>query len=288
MLRVATTGHQQMGSQSPLAWTQAQALTEVCNFLGMDETFDYAMAPRQDSRVWRTALRISTDAGNETHLQSLLPAWVESGWALIRQFGTDAELSEADTQLLSLADTERWVKFREDRIYTRLEKQIDDDKLDGIIEAGEAGISVFDPLGFDSPKTNPKVPEPGALPTILTIAKRSDKRSLRMGIIFMAIESGKTGLDYCNDLGDNGLSTPESWRGEGCPESYFLAYQRGGRQGKVFRKSIFGEKSRHHTLLFKLKREDPVELRRILAIANRPAGPRSRSVLKVSFCNPAQ
>jgi hypothetical protein len=148
MLQVATTGRQHIGHQSPLAWTQVQVWTEICNFLGMDEQFEGTSAPREDSRVLRTALRISTDFGSETSPRSLLPAWVEARWALMREFGLgpDTELSEADTEPLSLVNTKKWAKWREDRIYTRLEKQIDDEKFDGIIEAGKAGISVVDRL----------------------------------------------------------------------------------------------------------------------------------------------
>jgi hypothetical protein len=273
MLEVATTGRQHIGNQAPLAWTQAHVWTEICNFLGMDEQFEHTSAPREDSRVWRTALRISTDAGNETHSQSLLPAWVEPRRAVIRQFGRDAELSEADTEPLSFANTEKWVKWREDLMYTRLEKQIDNDKLDGIIEAGEAGISVLDPLGVDSPKTNPKAPERGALRTSPTIAKRSDKTSFRMGVIFKAIESGKKGLDYCAFLRDNGLKTPESWGLTGYGHSYSLAYLEVKQKGREYRGRIHKEKSRHSVLYSNLRRDNPAELRRVLAIANRTPRP---------------
>lgn len=99
--------------------------------------------------------------------------------------------------------------------------------------------------------------------------QRSDERSFRLGVIFKAIQLRKTGLDYCNFLRDNGLTTQESWRGVGCPESYTLAHQTGGRKGNLYRKYIQSEKSRNATLLSNLKRDDPAELHRILAIANR-------------------
>ena len=40
LLRVATTYRERIGDQSPLAWTQAQVLTQSCSFLGMEEKFD--------------------------------------------------------------------------------------------------------------------------------------------------------------------------------------------------------------------------------------------------------
>ncbi|MGH9501349.1 MAG: hypothetical protein ACRD20_00715 [Terriglobales bacterium] len=100
--------------------------------------------------------------------------------------------------------------------------------------------------------------------------KRSDKMCIRLGIIFRAIDSGKTGLDYCKFLDANGLTTPDFWRGDGCPESHSLAYQKPFRLGRKLQKLIRSEKSRDDRLYSKLRQEDPAELRRILDISGRP------------------
>lgn len=97
--------------------------------------------------------------------------------------------------------------------------------------------------------------------------KRSDKKCFRQGVIFKALEAGLEGQDYANFLRDNGLTTPDSWRGDGCPESYSLAYMRPGRKGNDWRRKIHKEKTRHDTLYSKLERENPAELCRILDIA---------------------
>jgi hypothetical protein len=60
--------------------------------------------------------------------------------------------------------------------------------------------------------------------------KRSDKKCFRQGVIFKALEAGLEGQDYADFLRDNGLTTPDSWSGDGCPESYSLAYMRPGRK----------------------------------------------------------
>src|SRR6266446_5507018 len=40
LLKIATTNQEQLGNQSPLTWTEGQVLTQLCNYLRLDETFD--------------------------------------------------------------------------------------------------------------------------------------------------------------------------------------------------------------------------------------------------------
>ena len=46
LLKVATMQREHIGDRSPLAWTAAEILTQVCNFLGMDENFYETSEPR--------------------------------------------------------------------------------------------------------------------------------------------------------------------------------------------------------------------------------------------------
>jgi hypothetical protein len=116
-------------------------------------------------------------------------------------------------------------------------------------------------------KSAPAAQTPAIVPSPTTY-KRADKVCFRQGVIFRAIEAGLKGLEYCNFLRDNGLTTP--WTAEGCPESYPLAYERPFPRGRRWQQLIRSEKSRHNTLRSKLERAAPSELRRILEISRRP------------------
>jgi hypothetical protein len=100
-------------------------------------------------------------------------------------------------------------------------------------------------------------------------SRRSDEESFRKGVIFKALDARKTGLDYCDFLGKHELTTPKAWQLDGCPESYALAYQEVKVRGRKYRAKIYKEKSRYRVLRSKLERENPAELRRIFAIADK-------------------
>ncbi len=141
---------QSLGGQSPLNWSLAQVWKEVCTFLLMDETFDHDSPPRDDSLVLRTAIRLSTNTGwdfDESLVESVLPCWVESRWGESRFLASpnpDAPLSPNDTQPVSKASTQSWVKYQEFWIHRKVENQLDNEQWDGIIDAGTLGVSVLD------------------------------------------------------------------------------------------------------------------------------------------------
>ena len=152
LLNVATSGRNCLKNQSPLAWTRAQIWIELCNFLGIDETFDHAAPPRADNRLLRTALHLSGEGETPPNeLSRTLPKWAETGWGLSRLLGLcDAELAPRDKEPMSPAETLQWVKSQEFWMHRRLEKQIEDDMYDGIIAAGGAGVSVLTPFPSDN------------------------------------------------------------------------------------------------------------------------------------------
>jgi hypothetical protein len=150
-----------------------------------------------------------------------------------------------------------------------------EEKLDSAMDEGMSDATEY--IGESEAANNRDKPvgetgiAPAKTPSAFATAKqRSDKVCFRHGIIFRAIEARKTGLDYCDFLHDHGLNTPDSWRGDGCPDNYSLAYVRPGRKGNEWRDKIHKEKNRNDTLGSKLEREDPAELKRILGISRRP------------------
>jgi hypothetical protein len=149
LLQVATTQRQHLENESPLAWTQAQVLRQVCNFLGVDGKFDHTSPPREDSRLVMAAARIALNEGwldEAIPADFVLPCWVESRWALAfvgRAFRPRAEDDAESLPTLSRAETLEWLKHREFWISRRLERQIENDGWDGIIDAGKSNVSVL-------------------------------------------------------------------------------------------------------------------------------------------------
>lgn len=155
LLQVATTNRRHLANQSPLTWTQAQILTQVCTFLGLDEAFDTASAPRDDSRVLASAERIATGKGwldDGSPDTFVLPRWAETPhpldmlWSLQPPEASARHEAQLESEKLSRVETLRWVKYKEFWIHKEIERQIDDEMWDGIIEAGKTGISVLDPI----------------------------------------------------------------------------------------------------------------------------------------------
>jgi hypothetical protein len=159
LLRAATTQRKYLGNQSPLGWTKAQVLRQVCTFLGVDEKFDHTSPPRDDSRLVQAAARIALNIGwrdEPVPSDFVLPAWAHNRWALSqlirRAFGPPADdhvVPPADDDAgslapLSRAETLEWIKHREFWMSKKLERQIQNDGWDGVIEAGQSDVSVLD------------------------------------------------------------------------------------------------------------------------------------------------
>jgi hypothetical protein len=151
LLQVAATQRQHLGNESPLAWTHAQVLRQVCDFLGVDEKFNHACPPREDSLLVLAAARIalSVDLLDEaTPADFVLPCWVESRWALSSLVGRalcpGTEDDAESLPPLSRAETLEWIKGREFWISKKIERQIDNDSWDGMVEAGKSDVSILD------------------------------------------------------------------------------------------------------------------------------------------------
>jgi hypothetical protein len=164
LLQIKTTHREQLGNQSPLSWTQAQVLTQVCNFLGMDEKFDQTSPPRDDSRVLNSAARI-VDAGigcldEAVPVNFLLPGWVDSRWLLSvgLRFKEGSGVDYEPKAPLSRADTLEWVKHRELWLSKKVEQQLENEGWDGIIEAGKTGSSVLEASAAKAQKAAPSSP----------------------------------------------------------------------------------------------------------------------------------
>jgi hypothetical protein len=154
LLQVATAKRQYLGNESPLAWTKAQVLRQVCTFLGVDETFDSTSAPRDDSRLVAAAAQIALGIGWPGEIPSdfVLPGWLSTRWAW--RLATGAPITEDDPESLaplSRTETLEWIKDREHSIRRRLERQIELEEWDGIIEAGKTNVSVLDVFVAEPP-----------------------------------------------------------------------------------------------------------------------------------------
>jgi len=138
LLQVATAQRRHLGKQSPIAWTRAQVLRQVCSFLGVEEKFDHTSAPRDGSRVVAAVAQIALGIGwpDEIPADFLLPGWLGTRWAWRRAVGDPNKANDAESLAqLSRAETVEWIKNREFLIRRRLELQIDKDSQDGIIAA---------------------------------------------------------------------------------------------------------------------------------------------------------
>jgi len=210
----------------------------------------YPSLRTEQNTVFRLPQWFDTKWNAKAHLAKL--AWRPPG-----QAPRTPTIDESIT--LSIEETEKFILGWEDLLVSRLRVAITTARRKARIVLGKTGIATW------SSKTGASLSQNNY--TSPTTSKRSDKVCFRHGIIFRAIESRKTGLDYCQFLDANGLTTPDSWRGDGCPESYSLAYQKAGRLGRVFQHRINTEKNRSSTLRSKLEREDSAELNRILGIS---------------------
>lgn len=152
LLGVAMASRGQLGNQSPLDWTSSQVRNQVCNFLGIEKRFDPGSPVKEDSRVLNAALRISSNASlcGESTLPPRLPAWAGSNWSMRVAMGRSSkkqDLSWENVEPLSLEETQQWVRFREHEMYNRIDKQLQKDYCDALIEARAAGVSVLLAIG---------------------------------------------------------------------------------------------------------------------------------------------
>lgn len=156
-LQVATAQRKHLGKQSPIAWTKAEVLRQVCAFLGVDEKFDRTSAPRDDSRVVAAAVQIALGIGwtDEIPADFVFPGWLGTRWAWRRATCNPTTKDDAESPPpLPRAETVEWIKHREYSIYRKLERQIEKESQDGIIAAAahasrhpsaEQGTSVRSP-----------------------------------------------------------------------------------------------------------------------------------------------
>jgi hypothetical protein len=153
LLHVAAANPQNLGNISPLDWTTSEVLKQVCTFLGVDENFDYASQPRDDSKLVAAAAWIALGVGELDEVipadfaaDFVLPGWAGTEW-LVREALRSKLYSENSHQSLpplSRAETLEWFKQREWSISRRLKQQIENDSLDGTIEAGKTGVPILD------------------------------------------------------------------------------------------------------------------------------------------------
>ena len=188
-----------------------------------------------------------------------------------------------ESRPLTLEETEHFILGTEEILIKNLRRAIADAHRFALVDQANVVITTSSPS--DTGVITANVSQYGR--TRPAIHTRSDERSFRLGVIFKAIESRKKGLEYCCFLRDNGLSTPKTWQLEGCDQNYVLVYQDVRKKSRKHRVLIFKEKSRSGALRCKLERENPAELRRILATANRtpPNGSTTRSELQDLVAN---
>jgi hypothetical protein len=151
LLQVASAHPQCLDSQSPLSWTCAQIVRQVCRFLRIDEQFDSESPLKDDCRLWISTVRIASGGGwqpdDEIPSDFALPGWVQYQWEMMRALSPIWPPGKDDTASLpslSPSETLKWVKGTEFWISKALERQIDSDSADAIIEAGKSHVSILD------------------------------------------------------------------------------------------------------------------------------------------------
>lgn len=261
---------------NPAEFARAFTIGDLSTFLGVTE-FDGKEKAQEigfDGRV-REFIRhvcgdyshvLVADPDAEKNKTFLLPRWPTGrtvGARMAQWWRPPANGDESSP--VSIEETEWFILGAEEMLIKNLRRAIAHAHRLALVDL--ANVVIITPSPSDMGVIAANVSQKASTKPINS--RRSDKRSFRLGVMFEAIKSGKRGLDYCNFLSENGLTTPESWRGDSCPESYPLAYQRGGRPGNLYRKFIRSEKCRSGRLRSRLELEDPAELRRILSIANR-------------------
>jgi hypothetical protein len=246
---LALSHRDKLGGKNPADFAETSLNQGASAFLGVNLRFGEEID--SDGRVREFLRQACLDDSSLVEKSQRVDSFVLPHWAIRRSFGTKIGFSDSEyyEKILHSAQSALTssIRFAIVRAYRK-----------AIIETALTQSS-----------------GPPHSPTLQcgSTSSHSDKMSRRMSIIFRAIQSEKTGLDYCNFLRDNGLTTLESWRSEGCPESYAEAYIQAGRRGKRWRNLIYKEKNRFCVRLGRLQEENPAELRRILAFCTKAPKP---------------
>jgi hypothetical protein len=131
LLCIATNQREHLENRLPLEWTDDKIMTQVCNFLGIERKFDETSAPSEYSRVLRAAARITAGVGyldEAVPIDFVLPRWVDARESLRFALGSEPK------GLLSRTDTLNWVKLTEFGIRREMDRSIENETLDSIIE----------------------------------------------------------------------------------------------------------------------------------------------------------
>ena len=152
LLSIAATNHIELGNATPLEWTLGHMHARLGAFLAMDTATEKECECRYDSRILRSVERITTGNGWLSECASMdfrLPRWVDIP-ALdgLRCFRTAedraAHYTQHDGECLSRKRTLGWVEGNEFFLRMKIQKQMNREIHDGVIEAGKTGISVHE------------------------------------------------------------------------------------------------------------------------------------------------
>jgi hypothetical protein len=207
LLQVATAQRQHLGNESPLAWTQAQVLRQVCNFLGVDEKFDHDSPPRDDSRLVVATARIALGIISDEAIPAefVLPGWVDSRWALsqvLRRGGPRLEDGAGSLPPRSRAETLVWIKGREFWLSRKIERQIGNELWDGLIEAGKSNVSVLDAFFAAEQPDGKKSTQGRTDPNEGSFVREATTRVISFGDEICRLKT-MVGLDYISVLLQN-------------------------------------------------------------------------------------
>jgi hypothetical protein len=155
ILRLATANRYHLENASPIGWTRSLILRQVARFMGVDEKFDDMSPSKDDGRLVQTTARIALGSLDETISSDfVLPGWVDSRRALMQALGRGGTAESLPP--LTKAETLEWIKQKEFWIRRAVERQIENDSWDGILEAGVSNVSVLDVFDETQPKPDGK------------------------------------------------------------------------------------------------------------------------------------
>jgi len=166
LLQLAAANRQFLGEQLPIAWTKSQILRQVCGFLRFDEEFDEAVSPGPDSRILLSAESFTAGAERldrgQVGVAFLLPKWTRVPHPIYDLFpSTDARAryeAELETEELSRAETLEWATAREFWLRKSVERQIEKEELDGLIEAAKSTVHTWNPSDVDNVASKENLP----------------------------------------------------------------------------------------------------------------------------------
>jgi hypothetical protein len=228
LLQVATAQRKHLGKQSPVAWTKAQVLRQVCTFLRVDEKFDQTSAPRDDSRLVAATAQIALGVGwpDEIPADFVLPGWLGTRSAWRRATCGPTAEDEESLPPLSRAETVEWIKHKEHSIHRKLERQIEKDSQDGIIAAAAQGLEERATRGASRTVADGQV---------AGSRKKAYRSGVKRFIAFHLLQlRTATDLEICRALdADGGLDLPKGWKNKPQDWLFVDAYLDDGRRNKV-------------------------------------------------------